>query len=261
MAKFSAKVLATDSHLPRKEVTSEAVAELVGVTPEWIERKTQVRSRRYAAPDEATSDLAVRAGPNTLEQADTHIGRIGYAIVSTSTGDFPQPPTSYLVQNALKAYGAACFDIDVVCSGFVYGLALVRGLVLRPDTPDTHVPVGAAGLYSRILGCSDHRTAVFLGGRCWRGGRGLRAGTTWDHWRQSVEPRRRTPGPSASSRRRQAAELRGNRRGQRPLLSNGRPRDQGLRHRFPWHLTTPTGRACSRTATWYCSPGSAAACR
>ncbi|MGH8932482.1 MAG: 3-oxoacyl-ACP synthase III family protein [Egibacteraceae bacterium] len=161
MAKCSAGILATGSYLPKKEVTSEAVAKLVGVTPEWIERKTHIRSRRYAAPDEATSDLAVRAATNALEQADIDAGRIGYIIVSTSTGDFPQPPTSYLLQDALGAYGAACFDINVVCSGFVYGLALARGLlVLRPDV---YVLVVAADVYSRILDFSDHRTAVLLG--------------------------------------------------------------------------------------------------
>ncbi|MGH8905379.1 MAG: 3-oxoacyl-ACP synthase III family protein [Egibacteraceae bacterium] len=161
MAKHSAGILATGSYLPKKEVTNESVAKFVGVTTEWIERKTQIRSRRYAAPDEATSDLALRAATNALEQAGIHIGQIGYIIVSTSTGDFPQPPTSYLLQNALKAHSAACFDINVVCSGFVYGLALARGLLaLRPDT---HVLVVAADLYSRILDFSDHRTAVLLG--------------------------------------------------------------------------------------------------
>ncbi|WP_030338547.1 3-oxoacyl-ACP synthase III family protein [Streptomyces sp. NRRL S-1022] len=160
MTDSSIGILSTGSYLPKREVGNDEVAERVGVTAEWIERKTQIRSRRYAAPHEATSDLAVRAGAAAMEQAGLSADQIDYIILSTSTGDFPQPPTSYLVQHGLGAYGAACFDVNVVCSGFVYALALARGMVAL--NPDSRALVIGADLYSRILDFDDRRTAVLF---------------------------------------------------------------------------------------------------
>jgi 3-oxoacyl-[acyl-carrier-protein] synthase-3 len=153
-------ILATGSYLPKHEVGNEEVAERVGVTAEWIERKTQIRSRRYAAEHEATSDLAVKAAERALAQAELTAEQIDYVIVSTSTGDFPQPPTSYLVQHGLGAYGAACFDVNVVCSGFVYALALAHSLVTV--RPEARALVIGADVYSRILDFTDRRTAVLF---------------------------------------------------------------------------------------------------
>jgi 3-oxoacyl-[acyl-carrier-protein] synthase-3 len=153
-------ILSTGSYLPKHEVGNEEVAERVGVTAEWIERKTQIRSRRYAAPHEATSDLALRAAERALAQGGLTPQQIDYIIVSTSTGDFPQPPTSYLVQHGLGAYGAACFDVNVVCSGFVYALSLAHSLVTV--RPDARVLVIGADLYSRILDFTDRRTAILF---------------------------------------------------------------------------------------------------
>ncbi|MER6951902.1 ketoacyl-ACP synthase III [Nonomuraea sp. NPDC000554] len=161
MAKQSTGILGTGSYLPKEEVANEEVAAKAGVTAEWIQRKTQISSRRYAAPDEATSDLAVRAARNALSQARVDVSQIGYIIVATSTGDSPQPPTSYLVQDSLGGHGAACFDINVVCSGFVYGLALAHSLVML--RPDTCALVVGADVYSRILDVTDRRTAVLFG--------------------------------------------------------------------------------------------------
>ncbi|MFF5249860.1 3-oxoacyl-ACP synthase III family protein [Streptosporangium sp. NPDC000095] len=161
MARRTAGILATGSYLPKEEVGNAQVAERVGVTPEWILRKTRISFRRYAARDEATSDLAARAAMSAIEQAGIDVDRIGYVIVSTSTGDHPQPPTSYLVQNALGAYGAACFDINVVCSGFVYGLALAKALLSLQ--PDTYALVVGADLYTRCVDFTDRRTSVLFG--------------------------------------------------------------------------------------------------
>ncbi|MGW1564583.1 3-oxoacyl-ACP synthase III family protein [Streptomyces sp. NPDC002144] len=153
-------ILATGSYLPKEEVGNAEIAARVGVTADWIERKTQIVSRRFAGPDEATSDLAVRAAERALEQAGLSADRIEYLIVSTSTGDFPQPPTSYLVQDALGAYRAACFDVNVVCSGFVYAMEVARSLA--QGRPGCHVLVIGADLYSRILDFDDRRTAVLF---------------------------------------------------------------------------------------------------
>ncbi|MFG2312778.1 3-oxoacyl-ACP synthase III family protein [Streptomyces sp. NPDC048566] len=155
-------ILSTGSYLPKHEVGNEEIAERVGVTAEWIEAKTQIRSRRYAAPHEATSDLAAVAvaAERALDQAGLSACEIDYLIVSTSTGDFPQPPTSYLVQHALGARNAACFDVNVVCSGFVYALTLAHSLIaLRPGA---RALVIGADVYSRILDVTDRRTAILF---------------------------------------------------------------------------------------------------
>jgi 3-oxoacyl-(acyl-carrier-protein) synthase III len=161
VTKHAIGILATGSYLPKEEVASAEVAKLVGVDPGWIERKTRIGARRYAAPGEATSDLASRAAASALEQGGIDPASIDYLIVATSTGDYPQPPTSCLVQNALGADRAGCFDINAVCSGFIYALALARGLVAQ--APAARVLVVAADLYSRILDFSDRRTAVLFG--------------------------------------------------------------------------------------------------
>ncbi|WP_433789710.1 3-oxoacyl-ACP synthase III family protein [Actinoplanes sp. CA-252034] len=154
-------ILATGSYVPKQIVTGADIAGPAGVTPEWIERKTQIVTRRYAAPDQATSDLAAEAATRTLEQAAVPASAVRYLIVSTSTPDSPQPPTSYLVQNLIGADRAACFDVNVVCSGYVYALALARALVTQE--PDALALVIAADVYSRILDVTDRKTVVLLG--------------------------------------------------------------------------------------------------
>lgn len=156
-----AGILGTGSYLPERVVTNAEVAEKVGVTPEWIEQKTQIRTRRYAAPEEATSDLAIQAAKRALKQADLPVEHVNYIIVSTSTPDSPQPPTAVLVQNALGAFDAGCFDINVVCSGFPYGLGLATAL--QALNPGTIALVIGADLYSRSLNFNDRSTAVLLG--------------------------------------------------------------------------------------------------
>lgn len=154
-------ILGTGFYVPERHVSNAEVASRVQVSPEWIERKTQIAGRRFAADHEATSDLARHAAIGALRQADVTAGQIDYLIVSTSTPDSPQPPTAYHVQRGLGADAAACFDINVVCSGFVYGLALARALLLA--NPGSHALVVAADVYSRILDFTDRRTAVLFG--------------------------------------------------------------------------------------------------
>jgi 3-oxoacyl-(acyl-carrier-protein) synthase III len=155
-------ILGTGSYLPEHEVTNEALVERVtDTTPEWISRKTLIGARRFAAPDEATSDLATKAAAAALDRAGITADRVDYLIVSTSTGDSPQPPTASLVQHALGAHRAAAFDINVVCAGFVFGLALANSLVAT--RPDAVVLVVAADVYSRILDFDDRRTAILFG--------------------------------------------------------------------------------------------------
>jgi 3-oxoacyl-[acyl-carrier-protein] synthase-3 len=155
-------ILGTGSYLPARHVSNADLADRVpGADPDWISRKTLIEGRRFAAADEATSDLAARAAAEALRHARLPADRVDYLIVSTSTGDSPQPPTSALVQEAIGATRAACLDINVVCSGFVFGLALARSLIVT--NPEAVVLVIAADVYSRILDFDDRRTAVLFG--------------------------------------------------------------------------------------------------
>lgn len=154
-------ILGTGSYLPQRVVGNEETAQRTGAEVEWIERKTQIRARRYAAEEEATSDLAARAAARALANAGLRAEDIDYLLVTTSTPDSPQPPTACLVQDLIGAHRAACFDLNAVCSGFVYALAVARGL-LAVD-PAAKALVIAADLYSRSLDFDDKRTAVLLG--------------------------------------------------------------------------------------------------
>jgi 3-oxoacyl-[acyl-carrier-protein] synthase-3 len=159
---MSVGIIGTGAWLPQREVTNEHVHALVpDAPPEWIVRKTGIHTRRYAAPDEATSDLASRAADQALRGAGLAAGSVDYLLVSTSTGDFPQPPTACLVQDKIGARNAACFDVNAVCSGFIYAVEVARSLVMA--NPGTHALVIGADLYSRFLDYSDRRTAVLLG--------------------------------------------------------------------------------------------------
>src|SRR4029453_13313871 len=155
-------ILGTGSYLPAREVTNAELATLVpDADPGWVSRKTLIEARRFAAPDEAASDLAAQAGTRALEQAGIAAADIDYLIVSTSTGDSPQPPTASIVQDLIGARRAASFDVNVVCAGWVYALAIAHGLVaLRPEAK---VLVVASDVYSRILDFTDRRTAVLFG--------------------------------------------------------------------------------------------------
>ncbi|MDT5043849.1 MAG: acetoacetyl-CoA synthase [Actinoplanes sp.] len=162
MAEGGVGILGTGSYLPERVVSNAELATFVrGADPDWAVCKTLIEARRYAAEHEATSDLAIHAARNALQNARTDPDRIDYLIVSTSTGDSPQPPTSSLVQHAIGATRAACFDINVVCAGFVFALQLGRSLILA--NPGAVVLVVAADVYSRILDFDDRRTSVLFG--------------------------------------------------------------------------------------------------
>ncbi|MGH3875439.1 MAG: 3-oxoacyl-ACP synthase III family protein [Actinophytocola sp.] len=159
---MSIGILGTGSQLPADVRTNDEIAgRIPDVDSDWILRKTAIRTRRYAAAHEATSDLAAGAARDALANANLPVERVDYLIVSTSTGDHPQPPTACLVQNLVGAFGAACFDVNAVCAGFVHGLVLAQSLVaLRPGS---HALVVGADVYSRILDFEDRGTAVLFG--------------------------------------------------------------------------------------------------
>jgi len=155
-------ILGTGSYLPERVVTNVDLLALVpDADPEWVSRKTLIEARRFAAPGEAASDLAAHAAQAALRRVGVTAAEIDYIIVSTSTGDSPQPPTSNLVQHTIGATGAACFDVNAVCAGFVFALGVANGLIQAQ--PGALVLVIASDVYSRILDFGDRRTAVLFG--------------------------------------------------------------------------------------------------
>ncbi|KUL30543.1 3-oxoacyl-ACP synthase III family protein [Actinoplanes awajinensis] len=155
-------ILGTGSYLPAQVVTNvDLAARVPDADPDWVARKTLIEARRFAAPDEAASDLAAHAARAALEHAGVAAAEIDYVVVATSTGDSPQPPTSNLVQNLIGADRAACFDVNAVCAGWVFALGVANGLVAT--NPGALVLVIAVDVYSRILDFGDRRTAVLFG--------------------------------------------------------------------------------------------------
>ncbi|WP_306205430.1 3-oxoacyl-ACP synthase III family protein [Actinoplanes sp. RD1] len=154
-------ILATGSCLPDHEVGNDQIAAPAGVDPAWIVDRTGIRARRHAAPDQATSDLAVAAARRALSAAGVRPDGLELIIVATSTPDHPQPATAALVQAALGATRAAAFDLNAVCSGFVFALTTAQRFLAQ--RPGGHALVIGADIYSRILDRADRRTSALFG--------------------------------------------------------------------------------------------------
>lgn len=109
----------------------------------------------------ATSDLAAAAARAALAQAGITAEEVSYVVVATSTPDHPQPATACIVQHLIRATNAAAFDVNSVCSGFVFALSVAHGLL--HDRPHGYALVIGADIYSRILDHSDPTTAILFG--------------------------------------------------------------------------------------------------
>ncbi|MFE2280329.1 3-oxoacyl-ACP synthase III family protein [Streptomyces sp. NPDC059454] len=154
-------VLGTGSCLPGDVVTNEEVGTPAGVTPEWIVERTGIRARRWAKPDDVTSGLAATAARTALTDAGIGVGDLSLIVVATSTPDSPQPPTAAAVAAELGAPpGTPAYDLNAVCSGFVFALTTVERML---HGTAGHALVVGADIYSRILDPADRRTAVLFG--------------------------------------------------------------------------------------------------
>lgn len=154
-------IIGTGAYVPGEVMANDVIGVAAGVDDEWIARKTGIRQRRFATAGEATSDLAIAAGRQAIEDARVDPSDIDMIIVATSTPDSPQPPTACIVQAALGARHAAAFDVNAVCSGFIFALA--TGHRFAASGRGARVMVIGADTYSRILDRADRRTAVLFG--------------------------------------------------------------------------------------------------
>jgi 3-oxoacyl-[acyl-carrier-protein] synthase-3 len=158
-----ARVAGTGSYLPGEPVTNDdLVRRGVDTSDEWIVARTGIRTRHFAAPDATASDLALIAAQRAIESAACKAEDIDLVIVATSTPDFIFPSTASLVQAGLGIRnGGAAFDMQAVCCGFVYGLAMAEKFI-RSGSHTRALVIGAE-VFSRILDWNDRSTCVLFG--------------------------------------------------------------------------------------------------
>jgi len=154
-------VLGCGAYLPARIVSNDELARSVATTDEWIVQRTGIRERHIAAPGEMTSDLAVNAARAALANAHAEANSIDLIVLATSTPDQTFPATAVSVQAALGITRGAAFDLQAVCSGFVYALQVTDAL-LRNGTYKRALVIGAE-TFSRILDWSDRTTCVLFG--------------------------------------------------------------------------------------------------
>ncbi|WP_457326065.1 thiolase family protein, partial [Roseateles sp. P5_E11] len=128
------RILGTGSFLPADRVTNQALADRlaadgVETSDDWIVERTGIRARHFAAPDQTASDLALPAAQAALEAAGIAAEEIDLIIVATSTPDMVFPSTACLLQKKLGVHGCAAFDVQAVCSGFVYALSVADSMI------------------------------------------------------------------------------------------------------------------------------------
>jgi 3-oxoacyl-[acyl-carrier-protein] synthase III len=154
-------ILSTGSKLPERVLTNDDLSRMVDTSDEWIVQRTGIRERHIAADGETTGDLAAGAARVALERAGLGPDDIDLVLVATSTPDRTFPATAVDVQSRLGVTRGAAFDVQAVCSGFVYGLTTADSL-LRTGLARRALVIGAE-TFSRILDWSDRTTCVLFG--------------------------------------------------------------------------------------------------
>jgi 3-oxoacyl-[acyl-carrier-protein] synthase-3 len=165
MSRFS-RITGTGSYLPPRRLTNadlatELAAKGVETSDDWIVERTGIRARHFADTDVCVSDLALHACRSALEAAGRQASEIDLIIVATSTPDMVFPSAACILQNKLGVAGCPAFDVQAVCSGFVYALTLADSLI-KTGSANRALVVGAE-VFSRILDFSDRTTCVLFG--------------------------------------------------------------------------------------------------
>jgi 3-oxoacyl-[acyl-carrier-protein] synthase III len=165
MSRYS-RITGTGSYLPPQRVTNadlatQLAAKGVETSDQWIVERTGIRARHFAAPDVTSSDLGVEAAKRALEAAGRQAGDIDLIIVATSTPDMVFPSSAAILQNKLGVAGCPAFDVQAVCSGFVYALTVADAMI-RTGSASKALVIGAE-VFSRILDFNDRTTCVLFG--------------------------------------------------------------------------------------------------
>ncbi len=160
------RILGTGSYLPPKRLSNaDLAADLaqkgVETSDEWIVERTGIRARHFAAPEVACSDLAVEAARRAIEAAGIGADDLDLIIVATSTPDMVFPSTATMVQHKLGTAGCPAFDVQAVCSGFIYALTVADSMI-RAGSAQKALVIGSE-VFSRILDFKDRTTCVLFG--------------------------------------------------------------------------------------------------
>jgi len=161
LTQLISRVVGQGSYLPERVLTNAEIATFVDTDDEWIRARTGITERHIAADGETTSDLGHKAALAALEDAGLTPDDIDLIVVATTTADLVFPSTAALIQNRLGIRHGAAFDIQAVCSGFIYGLAVTDGL-LKGGVFNRALVIGAETM-SRILNWEDRTTCVLFG--------------------------------------------------------------------------------------------------
>lgn len=160
MSRFS-QILGTGSALPAKVVTNQELERLVDTSDDWIRERTGIRQRHIAADDESCVDLAERAAQAALTAAGVNASELDLIVVATTTPDQTFPSTACLLQERLDIHGCPAFDVQAVCTGFIYALAVAEKFI-STGSAERALVVGAETL-SRIIDWTDRGTCVLFG--------------------------------------------------------------------------------------------------
>ena len=165
MTRYSC-ITGTGSYLPPNRLTNaqlaaELAAKDVETSDEWIVERTGIRARHFAAPEVGSSDLGLEAARRAIEAAGLQAADIDLIIVATSTPDMVFPSTACILQHKLGIAGCAAFDMQAVCSGFVYALTVADAMI-KSGAASKALVVGAE-VFSRLLDFSDRTTCVLFG--------------------------------------------------------------------------------------------------
>ncbi|MDJ0895715.1 MAG: beta-ketoacyl-ACP synthase III [Alphaproteobacteria bacterium] len=155
------KIIGCGGYLPGEPVTNQTLASWVDTTDDWIVQRTGIRQRHIAADDELTSDLALAAARQALEDAEIDGAEVDAVVLATTTPDQTFPATATRVQSQLGMLNGFAFDVQAVCAGFVYALAVADNFI-KAGQAKTVMVIGAE-TFTRILDWTDRTTCVLFG--------------------------------------------------------------------------------------------------
>ena len=157
----SSKIIGVGSYLPDKILTNNDLEKIVDTSDEWIQTRTGIKKRHIADKNQLTSDLATIAVKNALQKANISANNLDAIIIATTTPDLVFPATAVKVQNNIGMHSGFAFDVQAVCSGFLYALQIADSLIISNKA--NRVAVIGAETMSRIIDWKDRSTCVLFG--------------------------------------------------------------------------------------------------
>ncbi len=158
---INSRIIGTGGYLPERVMTNQDLEKIVDTTDDWIVERTGIKQRHIAADDQSTCDLAEQAARQAIDAAGIPVDSIDMIIVATTTPDQVFPSTACLLQQRLGIHGCPAFDVQAVCTGFIYGLSVADKFIKTAACK--RVLVVGAETMSRIVDWSDRTTCVLFG--------------------------------------------------------------------------------------------------